>query len=125
TYGTDFQQQLVLKTQLIFPMLRTIPNDTRGSLQWLVDKQEDSLVYINNKPVNETLTSVSLNGILNITSSVMKGVELTHNVFPSVEKAALIDACRISNNGTATITVHIPGLYISDTTPAEKGAYGS
>ncbi len=31
TYGTDEKGRLLLSRQLVFPMLRTIPNDTKGN----------------------------------------------------------------------------------------------
>lgn len=124
-YGTTDGQGLVVNKQLIFPMLRTIPNDTHASLHWNVNKKEDSFLYINNEPVNETVISFNLNGMLNIISGAAKNVTITHHIFPSTEKAAVIDERRIVNNGASSIKINIPAYNVADTTKADKGVYGS
>jgi hypothetical protein len=125
SYGTAMQQRLIIKKQIIFPMLRTVPNDTRASLHWNIDEKEDPVLYINDQPATETMTSVTLNGILNITSGIGGNVITAHHIFPSTEKAAVVDERRIVNNSTASVKIQIPDQQTSDTTSAEKGVYGS
>ncbi len=125
TYGTGARQDVVVKKQLVFPLLRTKPNDTHASLQWHVKDANDPLVSVNGKPVKGTALEFKLNGILGITSRLTNDVSLTHHIFPSTTKAALIDDCNITNNGNTSVIVTISNLYTIDTTDAEKGVYGS
>ncbi|MFT4154546.1 hypothetical protein [Parafilimonas sp.] len=125
TYGIQEGRRLLLKKKLIFPMLRTIPNDTRGSLQWNVDEQAGASITINDKPAEETVLSFNLNGMLNINSELAKDVVLVHHVFPSTDKAALVDKCQVINNSSSTVKINIPQLNLSDSTNPGKGVYGS
>jgi hypothetical protein len=125
TYGAGVHQQLIIKKRTVFPMLRTIPNDTRGSLQWDIKEKPDSLLYLNGEPVIETASLFKFDGILNITSNLTKDVALNHRIFPSTEKAALIDECSIVNKGNAPVKIKIPNWYSRDSTSPEKGVYGS
>jgi len=125
SYGTTIGQRLVVKKQLVFPMLRTIPNDTHASLHWNVNEKADSFLYINKQPANEVVLSFNLNGMLNITSTITKDVVIEHHIFPSTEKAAVIDERHIINNGSTSIKIDIPNDLSADTTKAEKGVYGN
>ena len=124
-YGTTDGQRLVVNKQLIFPMLRTVPNDTHASLHWNINEKNDSFLYINNEPVNETVISFNLNGMLNITSGCAANVIITHHIFPSTEKAAIIDERRIINNSAVSVKINIPNHHTTDTTKVDKGVYGS
>src|SRR3954464_4581170 len=37
SYGVDAERRLVLRRQVVFPVLRTIPNDTHASLTYTYD----------------------------------------------------------------------------------------
>lgn len=124
TYGTKNGGQLVLHKNMYFPMLRTIPNDTRGSLNWNAVNHVAPL-FINNVPVTETVISFNINGALNIKSFIAKNVTLSRHVFSSVSKAAVIEECRVVNGSNEAIMLKVPAIYTSDTTAAGKGVYGS
>jgi hypothetical protein len=124
-YGTAPQQHLFIQKQLVFPMLRTIPNNTHASLHWNINEKKGSFLYINNQPANEAAILFNLNGTLNITSGIARNVIITHHIFPSTEKAALMDERHIVNNSTAPVKINIPDYYAADTTKAEEGVYGS
>lgn len=125
TFGTANGQGLVLDKKIYFPMLRTIPNETRGSLNWNTSGKNMQPLVIDGVPANEKAVSFSINGLLTIQSSLAKNVTLERRVFPSTTKAAVIEQFRVTNNGTASITVQVPATQSNDTTDAKKGVYGS
>ncbi|MEX6688820.1 hypothetical protein QTN47_15035 [Danxiaibacter flavus] len=125
TFGTSNGQGLVLDKKLYFPMLRTIPNETRGSLNWNTSGKNMPPLVIDGVPANEKVVSFSINGILTIQSALAKNVTLERRVFPSTTKAAVIEQCRITNNGNASITLQVPARQSADTTDPKKGVYGS
>src|SRR3982751_5011149 len=49
TYGTDSAGGLILKKTIVFPMLRTIPNDTHASLIKELDESRRAPVLLNGK----------------------------------------------------------------------------
>lgn len=123
-YGTGYREKLMLSSQIVFPMLRTIPNDTHASLLWDADSVTGRSLYLNGHPVTETAVLFNFDGILNITSSLSNGVMVSHHIFPSTEKAAVVDKSRITNNGLSKVTLKIPQQDNIDTTRAENGVYG-
>lgn len=124
TYGTGPQQRFFIKKQVIFPMLRTIPNKTQASLKWTVDEKNTPVVAINHTPAVETVTAIGFNGILTVHANLSSDVTLTRHLFPSTDKAALLEECVLANTGKSAIHINIPNTTTSDSTQAEKGVYG-
>jgi len=84
TYGTDTLQQLLMKKQLVFPMLRTIPNNTNASLKVNFDGSELPPVTVNGVLLKVIPVSFYLKGILRIHSRSNTSLTVTDILFPSV-----------------------------------------
>ncbi len=125
TYGIHDEQELTLDKTLVFPMLRTIPNDTYGSMKWNIQKHPEARIKVNGEEVKERATHFIFNGLLLIRSQLDEGIILTHHLFPSTDKPAMIDRREIVNHTSQPISVTIPNLYWADTTVADQGVYGS
>ena len=69
TYGVDEKGRPVLSRQLVFPMLRTIPNDTHANIIYTFGQDAEPLIKINNRPVNEQVNRFVLRGLLTIEST--------------------------------------------------------
>lgn len=123
TYGIDDQRKLVLKKKLVFPMLRIIPNDTRGSLIRDFD-QPVPAISINGQAITEQPNSFSFNGSIKV-KSLASGVNITRELFPSVDKAAVIDQSTLRNNGVKPVEVIVPAYERTDSTERSKGVYGT
>jgi len=124
TYGIDSLRHAVIHKSVIFPMLRIIPNDTRGNLQRDF-KQPIMQVMINGRAVTESPVAFSFNGILHMVSTAGEGITIEHNIFPSFDKAAVIEQCIISNKGKQPVDISVPKWDHKDTTDATKGVYGA
>ncbi|WP_316777489.1 hypothetical protein [Pedobacter antarcticus] len=123
TYGTDQQGQLVLKKKIVFPMLRIVPNDTRGSL--IRDfNQQIPAILVQGKPVKEKPSCFFINGTVKVTSA-FAGLQLTREIFPSTGKAAVLDLSTIRNNGISAVEILVPDYDHTDKTKPENGVYGT
>lgn len=122
-YGTQ-GGGLVLDKKLVFPMLRTIPNNTHASL--IVDFNDNSRFQIsaNNVVLKETPKQFNLYGKLDITSQTNTSITVSRTVFPSTDKPALIEIIRLKNNGKENYSINAKNLFSVKRTDAAKGVYG-
>jgi hypothetical protein len=124
TYGVDEKGKLVTVKQLVFPMLRTIPNDTHASLSYSFGSEVEPIIKINNRPVNEQIISFSLRGLLTTTSSVSGNIIISRELFPSTDKPVVIEKYTIRNTASREITVEIEDFDKNSRTWPEKSFYG-
>jgi len=124
TYGVDESGKLVNRKKLVFPMLRTIPNNTHASLSKNFDGPEQPKFIVDGTLVEEFPESFSLKGILSINSSTSGGIKISRSIFPSVDKAALIEIITLKNPADKAVKVEIQFTPSVITTPADKGVYG-
>ncbi len=123
-YGTDENGGLVLQKKLVFPMLRTIPNDTHASLIQTFNGEEQPTIKVNRTIVKEQPKQFSLNGILFVSSTTNAGVNVKRTIFASKDKAALIEIFQFENTSTKQQNITIDFTPTEIKTPAEKGVYG-
>jgi len=123
-YGTNENGELVLQKKLVFPMLRAIPNNTHASLIQLFEGNEQPVIKVNGTVVKEYPEKFMLNGILTITSSTKEGVNVRRTIFPSRNKAALVEIFQLKNTSSKTKKITIDFIPTEIKTPAEKGVYG-
>lgn len=124
TYGTDRTQGLVLKKKIVFPMLRTIPNDTHGSLIRDFEKTELPAMLVNGKAFEELPAFFSFNGSVKITSAAVNEVSMQREIFPSADKAAVIENCIIYNRSSKPVRLVVPVYEKTDSTKQQLGVYG-
>src|SRR5205085_746344 len=75
--------RLMLWRRVVWPMLRTIPNDTHASLQQAFGFTDVPVLKVDGREVAETLHSVSIDGTLTIHTDDPGGVAITRTIFPS------------------------------------------
>ncbi len=124
TYGTDASGGLVLDQELVFPTLRILPNDTRGSLTVRLRAHVMDSVLVDGEALRETPLSFYIRGCLGVHSRTQTPVVVNRTAFPSVDKRAYIEYYSLTNTGTSVLHVHIPSLDSDSTTaPGAEGAY--
>lgn len=123
TYGVDEKGRFITLKQLVFPMLRTIPNDTHASLIYTYGAESEPVIKINNRAVNEVVTSFSLKGILTVNSILGNNVILKREIFPSTSRPLAIEKFTIGNTGSREITVDIENFIKSTYSHREKSLY--
>ena len=85
SYGVNEDGSFFIKRDLVWPMLRTIPNNTHASLMHDFQQNISKKLMINGKNVEEKVKQISLNGTIEVRSTLGKGIELTRVLFPSTE----------------------------------------
>ena len=123
-YGVH-KSKLKQKVQLVFPMLRTIPNDTHASLMHEISIGELAPIKIDGKIVIEEPEKFRIKGILSYQSETMEGIQIRHQLYPSTEQPVFIDMVKITNPTNKLINLEIPKIELSYETEADKGVYGS
>lgn len=124
TYGLDDAQTLLLKKQLVFPMLRTIPNDTHASLKTDFDGTELPAITADGTPLKIAPADFYLKGLLRIHSRTNTTLTVTDILFPSIDKAGFIQMRELVNNSQRICHVQIDSLVAERHTHADKGVYG-
>lgn len=128
-WGVNEKKQFTMNRHLVFPMLRTIPNDTHAS--WMPRCDVDFLkgMTANKRSLTEQeVKVVTIDGLLTVYGT-LKGdgndFELTRIFFPSTQEAAVCEKYTIRNVGKKKETVIVPALRSVRTTNKEEGTRGS
>lgn len=126
-YGINNEGNFVINKSLVWPMLRTIPNDTHGSLIRSYDWNPLDAITINGRALEaEKVKSISLKGILAVECTYNNGqIKLLREYFPSVDQPSLIETYNIVNVGNKDISIEIPKLYQCSYTNPLQGVDGS
>jgi hypothetical protein len=123
TYGVDEKGKFVSVKQLVFPMLRTIPNDTHASLIYTFGAEAEPVLKINDRPVNEQINSFSLRGVLSVSGTINNNINIKREFFPSTDKPLAIEKYTIENSSARDITVDVEDFEKSTRSHREKSVY--
>jgi hypothetical protein len=123
-YGVE-KGVLKQKTKLVFPMLRTIPNDTHASLIHDFDSDTFDKVKVNGKSIIEYPSHFYHKGIIKIKSNTNTGIAVEHHLFPSTDQPVFIDKITLKNTTQNSVKIDLPDINYLHTTDAEKGVTGS
>ena len=127
-YGVTADGNLIMNKSMVWPMLRTIPNNTHASLmrRFAWDAVRD--IVVSGARVNmEKVESIELNhGMMTVKSLLPEtGLRLTRHYLPSTALPMLVEHYRLQNGGKRDVTVEIPLTHTIYKTPAEQGVNGS
>jgi hypothetical protein len=127
TYGVDKDAHFYLKRQVVFPMLRTIPNDTHASLSYVFGEDATPRILIDGRwATSETVRSISHKGIMTV-QSVMgrkQDVLLTRTLFPSTTKQMVIERLKFTNASPAPLRIEVERTEKLAHTTARNGVDG-
>lgn len=127
-YGVDAGGSFQLERGMVWPLLRTIPNDTHASLMRRMAWNPLENVLVGNQPVREQVESISLDGVMTVRSlcTVRNGnVALTRVLFPSTTLPAFCEKYTLKNTGGNPVAVEASEVHTSILTPAGRGVDGS
>lgn len=129
-YGVDAKGAFVYNRSLVWPTLRTIPNNTHASLMRRSGWNVMDLISVNGLSLsNEKVRRISLRGIMTTQSEFDlpgKGkLELTRLLFPSVSKPVFCEKYILKNKGTSALSVEIPSSRSVIKTADKEGVDGS
>lgn len=140
-WGVDEGRRFNAERSLVFPMLRTVPNNTHASLMHRVGTDVPSLVSVNGLSlVNEQVQQVCIDGYVGVKSTFSVGqpnvggargnyltpsVEMTRSIFPSTDKPLMGELYTLRNITQRAQYIYIPEFAQVFTTSAERGVTGS
>jgi len=132
-YGVDTEGAFNLSRTIVWPMLRTIPNNTHASLMRIFNCDLIKMINLNGHPMSsEKVNSISLNGLITIKSALSladkknsTSLELTRTLFPTVALPSYCENYSIKNISNSTITIEIPDFKVVYTTDSTAGIDGS
>ena len=126
-YGVGENGEFVLNKSMVWPMLRTVPNNS--SLMRRFDCNPLDGMTINGRSMQEEVQSMTLNGTLEVSSVIKLGRDnsllLKRTYFPSVDKPALIEIYKFVNTGKKKVTIETAEMHNVVTTHPDKGVAGS
>ncbi|MCD6201304.1 MAG: hypothetical protein J7K46_05790 [Bacteroidales bacterium] len=126
TYGVDEEGHLVLKKRVLWPMLRTIPNDTHASLHHDFDENETVAIFCDGKIRKQEMPyQVKFNGVLTILSHAGDKLKVKRILFPSTTQPAILEMVTVTNISGKDADIRLGSLRYEHITPADKGVYGA
>ena len=128
-YGVE-NGKFVLNKSMVWPLLRTIPNNTHASLMRRYGWDVLDMVSINGRALtSEQVESIQLKGMLRVTSNYDEGRrgqwKIIREYFPSTEQPALVESYQIINTGTKELAIELPQVNQKSFTDPQKGVTGS
>ena len=128
-YGVE-NGKFVLNKSMVWPLLRTIPNNTHASLMRRYGWDVLDMVNINGRALTaEQVESIQLKGMLKVTSNYDEGRrgqwKIIREYFPSTEQPALVESYQIINTGTKELAIELPQINQKSVTDPQKGVTGS
>jgi glycosyl hydrolase family 43/glycosyl hydrolase family 65 len=125
-YGVDRDSRLMLWRRVVWPMLRTIPNDTHASLRQVFGPADVPALRVDGHEITaEVVRSVSIDGTLTIRTEVPGTIALARTIFPSREQQAVFERIEVTNRSRQPIAVTAPAKGLTVKTDPVKGADGA
>jgi hypothetical protein len=126
TYGVDAQRNPVVSREIYWPMLRTTPGGPdyikyRAYLKrTFADEVMPEITIDGKKLGSQKVSSVSINGFLNMTSSTEE-LTIKRTLFPSVDKPNFYEKWELINKSKKPLIIKVAPMF---QTQKENGAYG-
>uniref|UniRef100_UPI003217AB89 hypothetical protein n=1 Tax=uncultured Draconibacterium sp. TaxID=1573823 RepID=UPI003217AB89 len=124
-YSVDKDKSFKITRELIWPMLRTIPNNTHASFTRIVSEDIIKNININGRPLSKDKTSeITHKGLMTIQSS-FDNVSIKRTLFPSTIRPFFLEEYQLTNQSNQEIDIEIPALNLSTISAPGKGVDGS
>lgn len=128
-YGVNKDGAFELNKSMIWPMLRTIPNNTHGSLMRRFDWNPLDVVTVNGRNIIEQVKTITLDGTLEVNSDILLGngnsLLLKRIYFPSVEQPSLYEVYEFTNTGKKSVNIEVADANSLINTNKDNGVDGS
>ena len=129
-YGVNADGSFELNKSMVWPMLRTIPNNTHASLMRRFAWNATDMVSVNGQSLSgEKVSKITLDGKMTVESTIGLSrnakAELTRIIFPAVAKPAIYEKYILRNTGSSPLMVEVPESRAMINTDPEKGVDGS
>lgn len=128
-YGINKEGTFTINKSLIFPLLRTIPNNTHASLLRRSDWNILDQITVNGYSLtDEKVKRISIKGLLEVNSdfnTTSGNINIKRTYFPSTELPVFMESYQIENISEKEMMLELPKTNSAITTDPEKGVDGS
>lgn len=129
-YGVDADGGFLLNRNVVWPMLRTVPNNTHASLMRRFAWDVPAMIEADGEELRgERVRRIRFDGTLTVESDWESAggqpLSLTRVLFPSVDAPVYCEKYVLRNGGSAPVLVEIPAARSVIRTRADKGVEGS
>ncbi|HBX21675.1 MAG TPA: hypothetical protein DEF88_14640 [Porphyromonadaceae bacterium] len=140
-YGVNADGSFRLERSVIWPMLRTLPNNTHASLAQRFSIDYPSLLIVDGLALSdEKVKSIELDGRLIVVSEYSTGfvntkllgkepvkkIEIVRVLFPSTDKPILCERYTVKNISDKKVSIMVPShkdMYKTDPQKGKEGSY--
>lgn len=125
-YGKNSDGSFIIRRDIVWPMLRTIPNNTHASLirSYAIDPVK--MIYIDQKLIaHEKVEIIRLDGKVSVNSLPDGKIRLMRSLFPSTDQPAYYEKYELTNIYSRPLTLEIPEISNTLFTLPEQGVSGS
>lgn len=107
-YGVNANGELQLSRLLIWPALRTIPNDTHASLTKEFSVELSLQLSICGKSIGvEKPNRITFDGVLTVYSHTEAGIAIVRSMFPSTDLHAYVEMIELTNQSDKMVEIEI------------------
>ncbi len=125
-YVVGADRHLSISRHVVWPMLRTIPNNTHASLSQDFGPEIAPDIRVDDKAVfGAKVVSISLDGLLNVSSVTDAGLGIERIIFPSRDKPAALERWTLRNKSDRPMRIAVNPTERSITTDPKTGVQGS
>lgn len=129
-YGVDANGAFMLNRSMVWPMLRTIPNNTHASLMRRFAWDITDMIEVDGRSlINEKVEDITLDGKMTVRSHFDQAkdlsVRLTRILFPSTTQPMFCEKYILKNLSEKSIKVEVPSSTSVIQTDANQGVEGS
>lgn len=129
-WNLDSASVFGLDRSLVFPMLRTIPNNTHAS--YMLNNSTDlvGMLRIDGKKPTQSTDSVEINGLMKVIGDLRlpdgPAIKLERIIFPTMEHQAMVELYKAVNKSERTLELSVPSFiqeYVSNPVKCVDGKY--
>jgi hypothetical protein len=125
-YGINKDQSFYISRDIVWPMLRTIPNNTHASLTRTFNFNPVEMININKRAVTrEVVNEITLIGKIIVQSTLNENIGLERTIFPSPDQPVFCEKYLLTNNSDKPVTIEIPAINAITRTSLADGVDGS
>jgi len=125
-YGVNTDRSFFINRDIVWPMLRSIPNNTHASLTRAFNFELIDLIFINkSNVVKEIVNEIQLDGKLTVRSTLNDNCRLERTIFPSTDMPVFCEKFVLTNTSDKTVSIEIPEINDHTRTNPAEGTEGS
>lgn len=125
-YGVTDDQRFQLTRTLVWPMLRTIPNNTHASLIRSFSIDPVNMLTVNKREAGaEKVCEIIIDGKLTVKSAFNNGLNVVRTLFPSTDLLVFIEKYELINKSSKKLVIKVPNIHIAYNTHAADGVDGA